>query len=67
MTFPDLKDVLGVTQGNLGQHLQRLEEAAYVVVTKEFVGRRPRTTAQLTKRGRDAFVRHVRHLESFLG
>lgn len=67
MTFPELKDVLGVTQGNLGDHLQKLEEAQYVAVTKAYVDRKPRTTVQITKRGRDAFVRHVRYLESFLG
>lgn len=63
-TFSDLKSALGVTQGNLGMHLQRLEEAGYVAVTKEFVGRKPRSTCRLTRAGRDAFLAHVRRLES---
>jgi DNA-binding MarR family transcriptional regulator len=62
-TFPELKALLGVTQGNLGMHLQRLEETGYVAVTKDFVGRKPRTTARLTRGGRAAFLRHVRRLE----
>jgi DNA-binding MarR family transcriptional regulator len=62
-TFPDLKELLGLTQGNLGIHLRRLEEAGYVAVKKEFVGRKPRTTARLTAKGRRAFLRHVEELE----
>ncbi|MBC8423465.1 transcriptional regulator [bacterium] len=61
-TFSDLKALLGMTQGNLGIHLQKLEEAGYVAVKKEFVQRRPRTTARLTARGRRAFLAHVEAL-----
>jgi DNA-binding MarR family transcriptional regulator len=60
--FTDLKALLGMTQGNLGTHLQKLEDAGYVAVTKEFVGRKPRTTAKLTEKGREAFLRHVNRL-----
>jgi len=62
-TFPDLKDLLGLTQGNLGVHLRKLEEAGYVSVKKEFVQRKPRTTAKLTAGGRRAFLAHVKKLE----
>lgn len=58
-TFSDLKDLLGLTQGNLGIHLNKLEEAGYVAVTKEFVKKKPRTTARITPRGRKAFLTHV--------
>jgi DNA-binding MarR family transcriptional regulator len=58
-TFTDLKDLLGLTQGNLGIHLRKLEEEGYVDVKKEFVARKPRTTVRLTARGRAAFQRHV--------
>lgn len=61
-TFSDLKALLGMTQGNLGIHLQKLEEAGYVSVKKEFVHRKPRTTARLTARGRKAFLAHVENL-----
>jgi DNA-binding MarR family transcriptional regulator len=63
MTFSELKDLLGLTQGNLGIHLNKLEDAKYVAISKEFVERRPRTTARLTAKGRAAFLAHVRHLD----
>lgn len=61
-TFSDLKALLGLTQGNLGIHLGRLEEAGYVAITKEFVKRKPRTTARITALGRNAFLAHVDRL-----
>lgn len=61
-TFSDLKEILGLTQGNLGIHLGKLEEAGYVAVTKEFVKKKPRTTARITPAGRSAFLAHVEHL-----
>jgi len=62
-TFSDLKSLLGLTQGNLGIHLQKLEEAGYVATKKAFVKRKPRTTVRITPTGRDAFLRHVEQLE----
>ena len=61
-TFPELKALLGVTQGNLGVHLRKLEEGGYLEVAKEFVDRKPRTTARLTAAGRAAFAEHVERL-----
>ncbi len=62
-SFGDLRSLLQLTQGNLGSHLQHLEEAGYVSVRKEFVERKPRTTARITARGRRAFLAHVDHLK----
>ena len=62
-TFSDLKAILGLTQGNLGVHLRKLEDGGYVAIVKEFVGRKPRTTAELTEAGRTAFLAHVARLE----
>lgn len=45
----------GLTKGNLGAHLGRLEEAGYVEVEKMFVGKVPRTVYRLTAKGRSAF------------
>ncbi len=61
-TFTELKALLGLTQGNLGAHLQQLEKANYVEVRKEFVGRMPRTSARITAEGRKAFLSHVNQL-----
>jgi DNA-binding MarR family transcriptional regulator len=62
-TFSDLKSLLNLTQGNLGIHLQKLEQAGYVATKKAFVKRKPRTTVRITQKGRDAFLRHVEQLE----
>ncbi|MEM7164991.1 MAG: transcriptional regulator [Planctomycetota bacterium] len=61
-TFTELRELLGLTQGNLGAHLRQLEEAGYIAVRKEFAGRKPRTSAQLTQVGRAAFLRHLQRL-----
>ena len=63
-TFTDLKDLLGLTQGNLTIHLQKLEDGAYVAVKKEFVGRKPRTTCKITAKGRRAFHQHLEQLRA---
>ena len=62
-TFSELKEALSMTQGNLGIHLQKLEEAGYVSVKKQFVKRKPKTTARITAKGRKAFLKHVEALE----
>ncbi len=61
-SFSDLKQLLGLTQGNLSIHLQKLEEAGYVLVKKEFVGRKPKTSCRLSASGRKALLAHVEHL-----
>ncbi len=61
--FSFLLRVLNLTNGNLSVHMRKLEEAGYVAVTKEFVGRTPRTTYAITPRGRDALRRYWRLLD----
>jgi DNA-binding MarR family transcriptional regulator len=64
--FTYLRDLLGLTDGNLGAHLRKLEEAKYVQLSKTFVARKPRTYITITPRGRKAFARHVEALETIL-
>jgi len=64
--FTYLRDLLGLTDGNLGAHLRKLEEAGYVVVNKTFVDRKPRTYVAATSLGRHAFTEHVAALEAIL-
>jgi DNA-binding MarR family transcriptional regulator len=66
LTFTDLRDTLGMTDGNLSVHLQKLEEKGYVAITKQFVGRRPQTTCKLTRAGRLAFTRYLDQLEAIV-
>jgi DNA-binding MarR family transcriptional regulator len=66
LTFTDLRDTLGMTDGNLSVHLQKLEEKGYVAIEKQFVGRRPQTSCRLTKAGHRAFARYLDHLEAIV-
>lgn len=61
--FTTLRDLLKVTDGNLGAHLGKLEEAGYVQIEKMFVERKPRTFISANGRGRDAFAEHVKSLK----
>jgi DNA-binding MarR family transcriptional regulator len=66
LTFTELRDQLGMTDGNLSVHLQKLEEKGYVAISKSFVGRRPQTTCRLTAQGRRAFARYLDQLEAIV-
>ncbi|MFD2570748.1 winged helix-turn-helix domain-containing protein [Spirosoma soli] len=66
MSFNGLKELLGLTDGNLAAHLRALEEAGYVAVQKQFVGRKPNTTYSATDAGRQAFSEHLNALEEFI-
>lgn len=65
-TFAYLKDQTGATDGNLGAHLRKLEEAGYVEVDKEFVDRVPTTRYRLSPKGRRAFAAYVERMERLL-
>jgi DNA-binding MarR family transcriptional regulator len=64
--FSFLRQTLDLTDGNLGAHLRRLEEARYVHLEKTFVDRKPRTYVSLTAQGRRAFREHVQALRDIL-
>lgn len=64
--FRFLKDSLGTTDGNLGRHIQVLEEAGLVEVTKVFEDRKPRTWLSTTRQGREAFRAEVAALRELL-
>ena len=66
MVFPRLRDLLGMTAGNLSTHLSRLEQAGYVSQSKTFAGRTPATYLALTSRGRAAFEEYTRALQAML-
>jgi DNA-binding MarR family transcriptional regulator len=64
--FTYLRDLLEVTDGNLGAHLRKLEEAGYIAINKTFVERKPHTFISATAEGRRVFKEHVAALESIL-
>ena len=53
----------GLTFGNLSSHLSKLEAAGYVIVKKEFLGKKPHTMLRLTERGRVAFRRYMQSMK----
>jgi DNA-binding HxlR family transcriptional regulator len=53
----------GLTFGNLSSHLSKLEKADYVKIKKEFVGKKPHTMLELTKKGRDAFLTYRKNMK----
>ena len=66
LTFNELKALLETTDGNLSVHARKLEEAAYVTCEKSFEGRMPRTEYRITKSGREALDKYLRHMEALI-
>lgn len=66
MDFSTLRDLLELTDGNLGAHLRKLEESGYIEINKEFVDRKPRSFISATSQGRGVFQEHVQALEAIL-
>ena len=64
--FRFIRDSLGLSDSALSKQLWTLEEAGYVEISKGFVGKRPRTSARLTRKGRSAFHGHVRALQELV-
>ena len=67
LDFNALKDLLGLTDGNLASHLKALEQQEIIVVSKQFVGRKPSTTYRATEQGKDLFRQHLAALEQLIG
>ena len=67
LEFVKLKGIVGATEGNLGAHITTLEEATYVEVEKDFIGKKPRTRVRLSKQGRRAFEDYVAYLRDIIG
>lgn len=64
--FNALKELLGVTDGNLASNIKALEREKYVSVSKSFVDRKPNTRYRITERGRTAFRKHIDALEAVI-
>jgi len=64
--FVYLRKILKLTDGNLGAHLTKLENAGYIKIEKTFISRKPRTFINATGKGRDAFEDHIAALEAII-
>jgi len=66
LSFVELKELLGTTDGNLSVHARKLEVAGYLVCEKGFEGRVPRTAYRLSGTGRRALSRYLDHMEALI-
>ena len=66
LTFNELKALLKTTDGNLSVHARKLEEADYILCTKSFDGRLPKTEYRLAAAGRKALERYLNHMEALI-
>jgi DNA-binding transcriptional ArsR family regulator len=64
--FAFLRENLELSDSNLSRHLTALEEVGYIIITKVFEGKRPRTWLSLSTAGRTAFEQHVRALQQIV-
>lgn len=66
LDFNALKELLGVTDGNLASHLKALEKNELIIVSKQFIGKKPNTTYGASELGRLSFKKHLSALEKLL-
>jgi len=66
LTFNELKALLKTTDGNLSVHARKLEEADYIVCSKSFDGRLPKTEYRLAAAGKRALERYLNHMEALI-
>lgn len=66
LTFVQLKNLCGLTDGNLSRHIKVLSEAGFVSIEKSFVDNRPQTFCQVTEAGQSAFTTYIEVLETIV-
>ena len=66
LSFNELKSLFDVSDGNLSAHARKLEEAGYVVCTKSFEARRPKSEYRITHIGKRALLRYLEHIEAVI-
>ena len=66
LSFTEMRDALGMTDGNLTTHIRALQQEGYVSVAKSYQNRRPLTTCSLTPAGRKAFAEYIDLLEKIV-
>ena len=64
--FKTLKELLGATDGNLASHIKALEKEEFIVVEKQFIGKKPNTRYRATTSGKAAFRKHIEALEKLI-
>ena len=65
--FTFLKEKTAATAGNLSVQVQKLKDAGYIEVTKQFKDNYPQTTCKITQKGVEAFELYVKTLQQYIG
>ena len=63
LLFGDLKQLCGLTDGNLSRHLQVLQQAGLIAIDKKFEHNRPQTVCRITQEGRTRYLEYLNVLE----
>lgn len=66
LEFKRLKELLGVTDGNLASHIKALEKENFILIEKQFINKKPNTRYRISDQGRKAFQNHLNALEQLL-
>jgi DNA-binding MarR family transcriptional regulator len=66
LVFGDLKEMCGLTDGNLSRHLQVLEEAGLIDIQKGYDHNRPQTLCRITAQGRRRYLDYLQVLEQIV-
>ena len=66
LSFTEMRDTLGMTDGNITAHVRTLHESGYIAVTKAFQGGRQVTSYAMTPEGRTAFTAYINLLEQIV-
>ena len=64
--FNTLKEILGVTDGNLASHIKALHLVSYITIDKQFIGNKPNTKYSITTIGKLEFQKHINALEKLI-
>jgi DNA-binding MarR family transcriptional regulator len=66
LSFTEMRDALGMTDGNLTTHIKALQQEGFIAVAKSYQNNRPLTTCSLTPAGRKAFASYIDLLEQIV-
>lgn len=65
-TFSEIKKELGITDGNLGSHLNKLEQEDYIKIKKKFILKKPTTTVEITAKGEKELIKYIDILKNLI-
>lgn len=64
--FSELKKEIGITDGNLGSHLQKLEDEKLIKIKKKFVAKKPTSVITISEKGETELMKYLDILKSLI-